>query len=361
MPKTRPPSKSGIQQTHRQPNRRQPNQIDLSFQTEKEEKDDFLPDESIDEYIDESMDNPLGSEPLGTPIEDNSGDEHDRVNLRALRERQRVMYVVDAAHRAGFMSLADAFIAQLCNFTRIQEDGLSVVRSAMYRPELKSLRILLRKDKDVCSYVKRYALDLINREMSSIVHLKDLRLKSSHLSLEKILNFSFSTLDQLHFDQAPFIRSILRTCTSSSTEVLSGDLTDLIDDETPDIRDEMVLYRENLDQFPLLGKRQNSWQNHSLIAVVALCLLCYAQSEKSNIFQATAGHAAFAHNIPKRAVETFHQMGLLVSYESIRRALAANANAVEAELREKVQKYRFFISYDNMNFYEHVRDARIFN
>ena len=153
----------------------------------------------------------------------------------------------------------------------------------------------------------------------------------------------------------------MRTYTSSSTEVRTADATDLADDVTPDIRDEMVLYRENLDQFLLLNEQQNSRRNRSLIAIVALCLLCYARSEKSNIFQAVTGHAAFAHNIPKRAVETFHQMGLLVSYESIRRALTSNAGAVEAQLREKVQKYRFFISYDNMNFYEHVRDARMSN
>ena len=209
----------------------------------------------------------------------------------------------------------------------------------------------------MCLYVKQFVRVFVKREMSSLVHSKNLRLKSSQLSPERILDFSFSTLDQIYLEQAPFIRSILRTCISSSTKVLTTDATNLADNVTPDINDEMVLYRENLDQFPLLNEQQNSRRNRSLIAIVALCLLCYARSEKSNIFQAVTGHAAFAHNIPKRAVETFHQMGLLVSYESIRRALTSNAGAVEAQLREKVQKYRFFILYDNMNFYEHVRDA----
>ncbi len=72
-------------------------------------------------------------------------------------------------------------------------------------------------------------------------------------------------------------------------------------------------------------------------------------------------NAAFVYNIRKCVVENFYQMKILVSYESIRRALAANANVVEAKMREKVQTRRFFISYDNMNFYEHVRTARIFN
>ena len=206
----------------------------------------------------------------------------------------------------------------------------------MYKPELKSIWNLLWKDKDVCLYIKQFARVLVKREMSSLVHSKNLCLKSSELSPEKILDFSFSTLDQVHLEQAPFIHSILRTCISSSTEVLTADMINLADDVTPDIRDKMVFYRENLDQFPLLNKRQNSWKNRSLIAIVALCLLCYAQSEKSNIFQAVTGHTAFAYNIPKYEVEMFYQMGLLVSYKSIRHTLTSNTDVVEAQLREKV-------------------------
>lgn len=131
--------------------------------------------------------------------------------------------------------------------------------------------------------------------------------------------------------------------------------------ETHDICDKMALYQGNLDDFFLLSNWQNSCHNRSLVAVVALCLLSYARSEQSNFLQTIVGHAAFAHSLPKRAIETFHQMGLAVSYKSIRRALGANANAVEREMREKIMTRRFFILYDNMNFYEHVRDARIFN
>lgn len=54
-------------------------------------------------------------------------------------------------------------------------------------------------------------------------------------------------------------------------------------------------------------------------------------------------------------------MGLLFLYKSICRAFAANANVVKAELREKVQKYYFFILYNNVNFYKHVCNAQMFN
>ena len=54
-------------------------------------------------------------------------------------------------------------------------------------------------------------------------------------------------------------------------------------------------------------------------------------------------------------------MGIFVSYESICQALVANANIIRAEMRKKVRLHRFFILYDNMNFYKHMRNTCIFN
>ena len=106
----------------------------------------------------------------------------------------------------------------------------------------------------MCLYVKQFACILVKREILSLVHSKNLHLKSSQLSLERILDFSFSILDQVHLEQASFIRSILRICTSNSTKVLTIDANILADDIILNIRDDMVLYRENLDQFPLLNE-----------------------------------------------------------------------------------------------------------
>lgn len=85
-------------------------------------------------------------------------------------------------------------------------------------------------------------LDFINREMSFIVHLKDLQLKSSYLSSEKIFNLSFSILDQFYFNQAFFICSILRIYISSNTKVFLENLANLADNKTFNIRNKIVLY-----------------------------------------------------------------------------------------------------------------------
>lgn len=57
----------------------------------------------------------------------------------------------------------------------------------------------------------------------------------------------------------------------------------------------------------------------------------------------------------------FHQISLLFFYKSICYAFIANASIIRAELREKIQKYRFFILYNNMNFYKRMRNAQMFN
>ncbi len=147
--------------------------------------------------------------------------------------------------------------------------------------------------------------------------------------------------------------------TSDTIEIFSATPAD--SKETPNICDKMASYQGNLDGFPLLSNWRHSYCNHSLVAVVALYLLSYSRSKQSNVLQTVVKHAAFAHNIPKCAVVTFHQIELAVSYKSISRAFGANAKAMEREMREKIMTCQFFILYNNMNFYEHICNAYIFN
>ncbi len=71
------------------------------------------------------------------------------------------------------------------------------------------------------------------------------------------------------------------------------------------------------------------------------------------------GYFSFAHNIRKIGTEVHHKMDLVVSYETVRRALNTNRQAVLRLLRKKVNVKRFFLFYDNMNFYEKVQDQRV--
>lgn len=52
-------------------------------------------------------------------------------------------------------------------------------------------------------------------------------------------------------------------------------------------------------------------------------------------------------------------MGVVVSSETICQTFKTNANAILKNLQDRVQSERFFIFYDNMNFYENICDQQL--
>ena len=90
-------------------------------------------------------------------------------------------------------------------------------------------------------------------------------------------------------------------------------------------------------------------------------MLCYAKNQRFNILQVTAGYFAYADNTTKRLVENLHCMGFLVIYKTVKRAFQANALAINKELQKKAWELRFFLFFDNMNFYKYRKDQRFYN
>lgn len=99
----------------------------------------------------------------------------------------------------------------------------------------------------------------------------------------------------------------------------------------------------------------------SLVATVSLCMLCYARNQQSNILQMITGYYAYADNTTKRMVEVLHRMGLTVVYNTVRLAINANAEAIRGKIKQMAWEQRFFVSYDNLIFYEHRPDQRMTN
>ena len=54
-------------------------------------------------------------------------------------------------------------------------------------------------------------------------------------------------------------------------------------------------------------------------------------------------------------------MGVMLSGETIRRSLQYNAAAIVRLLQERVANELLLVSYDNMNFYEELRDQWMYN
>ena len=66
------------------------------------------------------------------------------------------------------------------------------------------------------------------------------------------------------------------------------------------------------------------------------------------------GYYTFAQNMLKCYVKIFHQLSLFVSNEIVRQSLQTNTTTMLKKLATWVVKERFFVSYNNMNFYEKV-------
>ncbi len=73
------------------------------------------------------------------------------------------------------------------------------------------------------------------------------------------------------------------------------------------------------------------------------------------------GYFSFAHNMSKRRTEVYHKMGLVILYKIVWQILNANEQGVLRLLCKKVNIERFFLFYDNMNFYKKVQDQKIHN
>ncbi len=80
-------------------------------------------EESDHETRDDASDLPENANMPNPPIETNT----PAPDIREMNIRDRVTYVVNAAHKAGFTSLADVFIYQLSNFSTLQTHGLDVI------------------------------------------------------------------------------------------------------------------------------------------------------------------------------------------------------------------------------------------
>ncbi len=71
----------------------------------------------------------------------------------------------------------------------------------MYKPELKKTQNLIRKTKNMYSYIPKYMHDFVSKEMLPIRKFRSFRLENSQLSPQKILTFSFCNIDRLYYEK----------------------------------------------------------------------------------------------------------------------------------------------------------------
>ena len=69
----------------------------------------------------------------------------------------------------------------------------------------------------------------------------------------------------------------------------------------------------------------------------------------------------FVYNIAKKCIDVLYSMGFYMSYKIIRIVLKENAKEVELKIQNMIWHKRYFISFDNINFYEYTQDQRLYN
>ncbi len=243
-------------------------------------------------------------------------------------------------------------------------------------------RRLLLQNPSVRALIHLLAPRIVDSEMDIITANPGLRLVSNDVNPEALEHFSFEAIQILQENLAPFLVSILKP----SADIVEDHCA--LWDKTPANLENNIEYDEQAphnhrinpkavtidgDEVMPLGDDMSQTADRSLldqgvatrnirlVAIISLCILSYSRSKRTNLFLMLNGHYLFANHVRKRVIESLHQMGIIVSSETVWQALQVNAQAILSRLEERAQSQRLFLSYDNMNFYKKVRDQRLYN
>lgn len=208
---------------------------------------------------------------------------------RSLRER--IEFVVDTARMAGFESLTDIFLAQLRTVPHRGTHGCDVVCSIVSSPPYEPIRKLLNANLQFQAYIGTVTQNIAKWEILKLTLNVALRLPSRAMDPSRIESFNMVAVDKERQRDAPFLRSLLRVIVNSSSAVISEDSDDS-DRELPELADNM-----HGDSFSLLEEKTPYRRNRATVAVAVMCMLCYARSERSNLFQAANGHLSFSRTM----------------------------------------------------------------
>ena len=189
-----------------------------------------------------------------------------------------------------------------------------------------------------------FVTDILELEIDTLTSSKDSQCMMKSFTPEHIEKFTLELLDAAHRRHAPLLRNLLHRMTKADPYPPGRGFTD-----NEPARSSSGAHRQHLHT------------DCGLISITALCMLCYGRSDRSNALQGLVGYFLFATNTAKRCTEVLHRLGLSVAYETVIRALRDNGDASHRKLLEAIRHHRFFVCFDNMNFYRNVRDQRQHN
>lgn len=63
------------------------------------------------------------------------------LDFNIMNQYDRITYIADVAYKAGFASLVNVFVVQLCNFPSLEVEELHIVQSIIYKLKFKKLEV----------------------------------------------------------------------------------------------------------------------------------------------------------------------------------------------------------------------------
>ena len=281
---------------------------------------------------------------------------------------------ISSANRAlqvlGFKDIFDCFLLQAKH--QLWEDrkcGIPVLEKGWMLEILRVVRNqrgfgvhFIRADRELCAAFTDICARIVRAEIEELALSPKSRKPVSTFTHEYLSNLSFATIGKEQQDTAPSSVAILESMLaphrreSQSDQPLLG--TQLDAPLFPESDSEPVSESEREEEFAedeKLGGSSNQGRDRKLMRIMAMGLLLYGHSQRANVLQGFIGYYLSAANAGKRVIETLHRLGISISYESVNQALSANARAVRSMLRTRARVDPFFVSFDNMVFYQSVK------
>ena len=191
----------------------------------------------------------------------------------------------------GFELLDDLFLTQLKSIRNRHQEGCITLCQLLENPVLRPLYLMLHKDRRFVIYMEKYGWAKIKKEMDKLISSPRLKKQAADISLESFESFLYVEVDKEHQRHAPFTQSLICTCVDSSATIINNP-------DSIELHGILPL-RDNMTEPPLLKDQTTSQCNRTLIAIVALRMLCYIQSKRSNLVQRVNTQFTFANNISK--------------------------------------------------------------
>ena len=111
----------------------------------------------------------------------------------------------------------------------------------------------------------------------------------------------------------------------------------------------------------LAEDRSRDSRNKSLNATIILGLIGFCNSRLCNRLQSIMGYYLFATRTGKRTIAVLNRIGAGISYTSVVAALNANAERVQASIRERAGRQPLLYTYDNLTNHNKVTGETLFN